>query len=114
MTPTPAICAIAMSMKTMPRFSTWIPSGTWVAVTSNPARNAGSRMLNSRLAMSLFHLVQARNGVVEQSEKVLGPRRSAHGVGQFDHRNPGLLGQPHRRLGILVCRANHRVGGLGL
>ncbi|OLC65312.1 MAG: hypothetical protein AUH79_07820 [Betaproteobacteria bacterium 13_1_40CM_4_64_4] len=54
-TPHPAICAMARSMKTMPRASTCVPSGTCVAVTSTPATNAGSRIDKSSALRLIAH-----------------------------------------------------------
>ena len=44
-TPSPATCAMARSMKTMPRFRTCWPSGTCESSTRVPAIIAGQRML---------------------------------------------------------------------
>jgi NADPH-dependent 2,4-dienoyl-CoA reductase/sulfur reductase-like enzyme len=49
-TPSPATCAIARSMNTMPRFNTCCPSGTCDSSTSTPATRAGQRMLKSAKA----------------------------------------------------------------
>src|SRR6185436_15697138 len=113
-TPTPAICAIAMSMKTMPRFSTCIPSGAWVAVTNKPASKAGSSRLISRWPMLFFRRLESCDRVVEQAEQILCARGSSHGVRQFHHRKAGLFRERGRRLRILVGRTCYDIGGTAL
>ena len=56
----PAICAIARSMKTMPRASTCCPSGTWETVTSTPATKRGQRMVRSTLVQGYFAPLRSR------------------------------------------------------
>src|SRR5262245_55075852 len=110
MTPTPAIWAMAMSMNTMPRRSTWMPSGTCVAHTRRPARSAGSRILISICSMLFPRLIEARDRVVEQTEQIFGGRRAAHRIGQVDERFTGVVGEPFRGLRILVGAVHDGVG----
>src|SRR6266478_2205473 len=97
MTPSAATCAIARSMNTIPRSSTCMPSGTWVAVTSSPAMNAGHRIPHSAAstinARSLIHGEQALDGVVEQAEQILRLRRAADREGQRHDGNIRALGK---------------------
>src|SRR5258708_35497510 len=113
MTPTPAICATARSIKTMPRSSTCMPSGTWVAVTSRPAMSAGHRMPRSAASMiterSLIHGEQSLDRVVEQPEQVLRLRRAADSEGQRHDRNVRPLRKELRRARIVVGRIDHRL-----
>src|SRR5260221_724488 len=113
MTPSAATCAIARSMNTMPRSSTCMPSGTWVAVTSSPAMSAGHRMPHSAASMiterSLIHGEQALDRVVEQPEQVLRLRRAADSEGQRHDRNVRPLRKELRRARIVVRRIDHRL-----
>src|SRR5215470_14377441 len=112
MTPTPAICAMAMSMNTMPLRSTWMPSGTWVAHTSRPAQSAGTRILSSISGTLFPHLIQTRDGVVEQTEQILRGRCAADRIRQIDEGFARMVCKPTRRLRILVHAAYDRIGTL--
>ena len=93
MTPSPATCAIARSMNTMPRLSTCWPRGTCESSTSAPAIKAGQRMLRSVKASFMLLLLldgeQATERVVEQAEQILRSRRAAHRKRQHDDRRAG-------------------------
>src|SRR5262245_50078272 len=100
---------MAMSMNTMPLRNTWMPSGTWVAQTSRPAQSAGNRILSSISGTLFPHLIQARDGVVEQAEQVLRCRRATDRIRQFYEGFTGMVCKPSRRLWILVHAARDRV-----
>src|SRR4051794_33597691 len=92
-TPSPATWAIARSIKTMPRSSTSCPSGTCVASTSSPARNAGSRIAICQIDVSLASMRGAAetahqpvDRVVEQPEQIGGPLVAADRARQHDRR----------------------------
>ena len=108
MTPSPAICAIARSMKTMPRSSTCMPSGTWVASTSRPAMKAGPRMPQSSALQFMCGAAAASRRATVSSNR---PNRSfAPSVpptvnGSFTAGMPALLAQPLGGSRVLVGRS---------
>ena len=115
MTPMPAICAIARSMKTMPRCSTCAPSGTWVASTSRPASRAGSRMCQSMAAGRHRAPFSSRCTVSSNSANrsfacSLPPTvKGSTTIGQFR-----ALGQPLRTPAVVVGRAQDHLRRAGL
>src|SRR5438105_450128 len=78
---------MARSIKTMPRSSTSRPSGTCVARTRSPARNAGSRMPNSTsdTRASRQTTDETVDRIVEEAEQVAGPLGAANRKRQQDY-----------------------------
>ena len=101
-TPSPATCAMARSMNTMPRDSTCCPSGTCEIATSTPAISAGHRMLKSVSIVFIWRRQQLVERVVEQAEQILRLGRAADRERQHHGRRVHALGQPVRRLRIVV------------
>src|SRR6185437_12952020 len=102
-TPKPATCAMARSMKTMPRSSTMRPKGTCVDSTRRPARKAGQRMSRLWSATIASQADQeSLDGIVVEAEEILGRIGAADGEGQHHRRDMRLVGDEIRRAGILI------------
>src|SRR5215471_1521677 len=98
-----------MSMNTMPRFSTWMPSGTWVAVIKSPAMSAGMTMLSSIPSMSVPRTEQQRERLVVELEEIGRGRAAADRERQCHERHVRLIGEPLGRLRILERVARDHV-----
>ena len=105
-TPSPATCAMARSIKMMPRRNTSMPSGTWVAKTPE-ARDEGrgqQHQIKSHQFGAHFKACSSRaNGVVEQRCQVFSFRRATDAKGQDNDGQLGFGGQATRP-GAPSCR----------
>ncbi len=77
-TPSPATCAMARSMKMIPRLSTSCPSGTWVLRTIKPAASAGPMMVKSNSSLIANRSLQSVENIVEQCKQILRALGAAH------------------------------------
>ena len=92
-TPKPATWAIARSMKTMPRSSTSLPSGTWVDRTRRPVKKAGQMSPDHDRPLGRPQPgQQPLHRVLVEARNVLGVRRAADREGQQHRRQMALLG----------------------
>ena len=74
---TPATCAVARSMNTIPRFNTSIPRGACSAVHRRPVTNAG--MTISKISVLITYCFQPIERYVKEIKQVVDVLQAANG-----------------------------------